>query len=55
MGMRRTTLERAGQKRSTVLSIKTAFQLARLVKVPLEDILAGRWPESERCPHCGRL
>ena len=29
-----------------------AIRIARLAGVPIEDVLAGRWPVG--CPHCGR-
>jgi transcriptional regulator with XRE-family HTH domain len=31
-----------------------ALRAARLAAVPLEELLAGRWPVEGACPHCGR-
>lgn len=30
-----------------------AFRLARLVEVPLEELLDGSWLSPRVCPHCG--
>lgn len=30
-----------------------AFRTARLVKVPIDDLLAGKFPAPGTCPHCG--
>lgn len=30
-----------------------AFRVARLAKVGVDDVLAGRFPEPGVCPHCG--
>ena len=32
-----------------------AFRVARLVKVPVDDVLAGRFPAPGTCPHCGHV
>jgi DNA-binding XRE family transcriptional regulator len=34
-------------------TIAVAFRIARLVKVPVDDVLAGRFPPAGTCPHCG--
>jgi hypothetical protein len=39
--------------RGTV-SAGIALRAARVAGVPLEEVLAGRWPVSGACPHCGR-
>ncbi len=36
-------------------SVALALRLARCARVPLEEVLAGRWPVDGACPHCGRL
>lgn len=36
------------------VSAGIALMAARAAKVPLEDILSGRWPTPGTCPHCGR-
>jgi hypothetical protein len=30
-----------------------AFRVARLAKVSVDDVLAGRFPSPGTCPHCG--
>lgn len=30
-----------------------AFRVARLAKVAVDDVLAGRFPAPGTCPHCG--
>ena len=34
-------------------SIAVAFRVARLAKVPVDDVLGGRFPPPGTCPHCG--
>jgi DNA-binding XRE family transcriptional regulator len=36
------------------VSASMAFRVARLVVVPMEDLLAGKFPEPGTCAHCGR-
>jgi len=36
------------------VSAGLALRVARAAKVPLEDVLTGRWPPDGMCPHCGR-
>lgn len=35
-------------------SAGVAVRVARLAGVPIDDVLAGRWPVEGACPHCGR-
>src|SRR5262249_55305664 len=46
------TVRKLGSKNSTV-SPTVAFGVARLVKVGVDDVLAGRFPPPGTCPHCG--
>ena len=39
-----------GKKRA---SASLAFRIARLAKVGVDDVLAGRFPAPGTCPHCG--
>jgi hypothetical protein len=32
-----------------------AFRVARLAKVSVDDVLAGRFPSPGTCPHCGHV
>jgi hypothetical protein len=32
-----------------------AFRVARLAKVGVDDVLAGRFPDPRCCPHCGHV
>lgn len=49
----RANVELAASKRGTV-SAGIALRVARAAGVPLEDVLAGRFPAKGACPHCGR-
>jgi len=53
MGAKVKTVTKAGGTKSKP-SVGLALRAARLVGVPLEDILAGRWPKAGACPMCGR-
>jgi transcriptional regulator with XRE-family HTH domain len=33
---------------------KLVVRIARLVEVPIDDLLAGRYLSERTCPHCGR-
>jgi hypothetical protein len=35
-------------------TLSAAFRVARWAAVPLEDVLAGRWPVPGSCPMCGQ-
>jgi len=52
MGANLATVRCAAQ-RGTV-SAGVVLRLARVAGVPLEEVLAGRWPTDGACPHCGR-
>jgi hypothetical protein len=52
MGAKRATVLLAGQKGAVSAGI--ALRVARVAGVPLEDVLAGKWPVEGACPHCGR-
>lgn len=32
-----------------------ALRLARLARVPVDDVLGGRYPPPGACPHCGHI
>ena len=32
-----------------------AFRVARLAKVPVDDVLSGRFPAEGTCPYCGHI
>jgi hypothetical protein len=36
-----------------VASAKMAFRLARVVKMSVDDLLAGKFPPAGTCPKCG--
>ena len=54
MGAKAATLEAAVNERKGKPSVGLALRVARVVGVPLEDILAGTWPKEGACPMCGR-
>jgi hypothetical protein len=37
------------------VSVAMAFRVARLVEVPLEELISGRWLPPGACPHCGHV
>lgn len=37
------------------VSASVAFRVARLAKVSIDDLLAGRYPPPGACPHCGHV
>jgi hypothetical protein len=53
MGANAWTVRYAMSKRGHP-SAGIALRAARAAGVPLEDVLAGRWPVEGACPHCGR-
>lgn len=53
MGARYATVKAAIDPRRPV-SAGIVLRAARLAGVPMEDVLAGRWPVDGACPHCGR-
>ncbi len=53
MGLKVATVKYAAKARGTVTA-GVALRAARAAKVPLEDVLAGRWPKPGACPYCGR-
>lgn len=42
------------KKRLKRVSIRMAYQAAKLAGVPFDDVTSGRWPVPGTCPHCGR-
>ncbi|HLK41294.1 MAG TPA: hypothetical protein VKU41_31300 [Polyangiaceae bacterium] len=53
MRAKRATVISAVSARGAV-SAGVALRAARAADVPLEDVLAGRWPTATMCPYCGR-
>ena len=47
-----TTLIHVANGRRSV-SVLLAFRIAKIVKMPLEAVLAGKFPEPGACPRCG--
>ena len=37
------------------VSFNMASAVARLVGVPFDDVVTGRWPPPGSCPHCGHV
>jgi len=46
-----TVINCANGKRT--VSASMAFRVARFVKVAIDDLLAGKWPEPGTCARCG--
>jgi hypothetical protein len=51
LGFKRRTI--ANVRDGQGVSVTLAFRVARLASVPLEDLLAGRFPAPGACRHCG--
>ena len=47
-----TTLANVGGGHKTV-SASIAMRTARFAKIPVDDLLTGKFPEAGTCPHCG--
>ena len=47
-----TTVINCGNGKRTITA-SMAFRIARLVQIPIDDLLAGRYPEADVCPRCG--
>lgn len=41
--------------RKEPVSASLAFRVARLAKVGIDDLLAGKYPPAGACPHCGHV
>ncbi len=50
---KKDTLVRMGGRRPP--SAGLAVRLARLAGVPVDDVLCGRFPPPNSCPHCGTI
>jgi len=37
------------------VSASLAFRAARLASVPVDDVIAGKYPPAGACPHCGHI
>ena len=48
-----TTISQMAQGHKRV-SADVALRLARAVRVPVDDVLTGRFPKAGACPHCGQ-
>lgn len=46
------TLTEVANRRS-IVSASMAFRVARMAKVGVDDVLAGRFPAAGSCPYCG--
>ncbi|MFI5297208.1 MAG: hypothetical protein ACHREM_03850 [Polyangiales bacterium] len=41
-------------RRGGPVSPALTFRIARLARVPIDDLLVGKFPVAGTCPHCGR-
>jgi hypothetical protein len=53
MRLRRRTIQDAVY--GGTVSASVAFRTARLAGVPVDDVLAGRFPPEGTCPMCGHM
>ncbi len=51
--LRHWTLQHVATGRS--VSAAMAYRVARFADVSVDDVLAGRWPGPNACPHCGQM
>jgi hypothetical protein len=51
----RISSQRDWERKRKTPSLSVAFRVARLVGVPLEEVLVGRWPTAGECPLCGHV
>jgi hypothetical protein len=45
------SINKIGQGRPVTEQV--AFRVARFCRVPVDDVVAGRFPGKPTCPHCG--
>lgn len=50
--LQEVSVRQVGSGRRTVTPTMV-FRVARLVQVPIDDLLAGKYPEPGICPRCG--
>lgn len=50
----RTTIRHVVEKGRAPSPMLT-FRVARLAGVPIDDVLAGKFPPAGTCPHCGQM
>lgn len=55
LGFTRKTLRHVGDDRKRVVSASMAFRVAKLAGVSVDDLLAGKYPPANACPHCGHV
>jgi hypothetical protein len=48
-----TSLSQIARSRKTA-SASLAVRIARLASIGVDDVLLGRFPPPDTCPHCGR-
>jgi hypothetical protein len=41
--------------RGGAVTASLAFRTARLVKIGIDDLLVGKYPHPNACPHCGHV
>ena len=54
LGFRVGHLTEVGSGRASV-SAALVFRIARLAQVGVDDVLTGRYPAANACPHCGHV
>lgn len=54
LGYKPDTVEKLLNGRRCV-TIGAALRVSRAANIPLEDVVEGRWPSGDVCPHCGRV
>jgi DNA-binding XRE family transcriptional regulator len=52
LGFERSTMRNV-KKGVNRVSVNMAYKVARLARVPFDDVTGGRYPVKGTCPHCG--
>ena len=52
-GIKATTVGQIGTGHKPVTA-NLAVRIARIARVPVDDVLTGRFPQPGACPHCGQ-
>ncbi|HVZ75608.1 MAG TPA: hypothetical protein VHJ20_24715 [Polyangia bacterium] len=53
LGFKRKTLQNVSERTNEV-SANLTFRIARMAGVTVDDLIGGKFPPADVCPHCGR-
>jgi hypothetical protein len=55
MGMKEHTVVYSARSANHPPTAATAIRVARTARVPIDDVLDGKWPPKGACPLCGHV